>query len=160
MQIVKATSLETAKDINETLEWKINSLIEQDKNVSNGLCDYFGIALSNLDSQIAQLKEVESEIKARKQDITAQMTAIKQEGACFLESQGIDKLEGVLYSSISVKKGKEVSEKTKFKLLTDKKESEAFLVDAGLAVYECVSVPATKDSITVYSRKVHTGEIE
>ena len=160
MELIKATSLETSTNVKETLDWKINSLVEQDKNVSNGLCDYFGIGLNNLDMQLQQLKELEDDIKARKSAINSQKTAIKEEGAYFLESQGIDKLEGVLYSSLSVRKGKAESSKVKFKLLVGKKESESFLVDAGLAVYENVDVPATKDSITVYSRKIALAEIE
>ncbi len=160
MELIKATSLETSPNIKETLDWKINSLVEQDKNVSNGLCDYFGMGLNNLDMQLQQLKELEEDIKARKSAINSQKTAIKEEGAYFLESQGIDKLEGVLYSSVSVQKGKPESSKVKFKLLVGKKESEAFLVDAGLAVYESVDVPATKDSIAVYSRKIALLEIE
>ncbi len=160
MELIKSTSLEKSPNITETLNWKINSLIEQDKNVSNGLCDYLGIGLHNLDQQLEQLKELEADIKARKQAINAQITAIKQDGALFLEAQGIDKLDGVLYSSVSVRKGKPASSKTVFKLLVDKKESEAFLVDSGLAVYESVDVPGTKDSLSVYSRKIALAEIE
>ena len=160
MELMKATSLETSTDINSTLEWKINSLIEQDKNISNGLADYFGIGLGNLDSQLAQLDEVTKEINSRKKDLKAQITAIKQEGAYFLESQGIDKLEGVLTSSVTITKGKAESTKTVFKLLVDKKASEAFLVDSGLAVYESVEVPATKDSLRVNKRKIALAEVE
>ena len=159
MELVKATSLETSTDINSTLEWKINSLIEQDKNISNGLADYFGIGLGNLDSQLAQLDDVTKEINARKKDLKAQITAIKQEGAYFLESQGIDKLEGVLTSSITITKGKPESTKTVFKLLVDKKASEAFLVDSGLAVYESVEVASTKDSLRVNKRKLALSEV-
>ena len=159
MDLIKATSLETSTDINSTLAWKINSLIEQDKNISNGLADYFGIGLWNLDSQLAQLDEVTKEINARKKDLKAQITAIKQEGAYFLESQGIDKLEGVLTSSITITKGKPESTKTVFKLLVDKKASEAFLVDSGLAVYESVEVASTKDSLRVNKRKLALSEV-
>ena len=159
MELIKATSLETTTNVGETLNWKINSLMEQDKNISNGLCDYFGMGLNNLDQQLEQLKELEADIKARKKDITAQKTAIKQDGAYFLESQGIDKLEGVLYSSVSVRKGKPISNKTVFKLLVDKKASEAYLVDAGLAVYESVDVPATHDTLRINKRKIALSEV-
>ena len=159
MELTKPTSLETSTDINSTLEWKVNSLIEQDKNISNGLADYLGIGLGNLDSQLAQLDEVTKEINARKKDLKAQITAIKQEGAYFLESQGIDKLEGVLTSSVTITKGKPESTKTVFKLLVDKKASEAFLVDSGLAVYESVEVASTKDSLRVNKRKLALSEV-
>lgn len=160
MNLIKPTSLETTDDIQDCLDWKINSLIEQDKNISNGLADYFGIGLSNLDAQLKQLDEVTKEINARKSDLKAQITAIKQEGAYFLEAQGIDKLEGVLTSSVTITKGKPETTKTVFKLLVDKKASEAFLVDSGLAVYESVDVAATKDAIRVNKRKIALSEIE
>jgi len=160
MELIKATSLETTIDIQETLEWKINSLIEQDKNVSNGLADYFGIGLGNLDAQLLQLDEVTKEIKSRKEAIKAQITAIKEDGAYFLESQGIDKLEGVLTSSVTITKGKSETSKVKFKLLVDKKASEAYLVDGGLAVFESIEIPATKDMLRVNKRKIITPEIE
>lgn len=159
MELMKATSLETSTDINSTLEWKINSLIEQDKNISNGLADYFGIGLGNIDNQLSQLDELAKDINARKKDLKAQITAIKQEGALFLQSQGIDKLEGVLTSSVTITKGKHETIKTVFKLLTDKKASEAFLVDSGLAVYESVEVPATKDALRVNKRKIALTEV-
>ncbi len=160
MELIKPTSLETSTDINSTLDWKINSLIEQDKNVSNGLADYFGIGLGNLDSQLAQLDEVTKEINSRKNDLKAQITAIKQEGAYFLESQGIDKLEGVLTSSVTITKGKPKSIKTQFKLLADKKAVEAYLVDAGLAVYESAEVAETKDVLRINKRKIALAEVE
>jgi len=160
MELIKPTSLETSKDIKECLEWKINSLIEQDKNVSNGLADYFGIGLDNLDAQLKQLDEVTKEINSRKSDLKAQITAIKQEGALFLESQGIDKLEGVLTSSVTITKGKPETSKVKFKLLVDKKASEAYLVDGGLAVYESVEVSATKDMLRINKRKIALAEVE
>ena len=159
MELIKPTSLETTPNVKETLEWKINSLIEQDKNVSNGLADYFGIGLSNLDAQLAQLDEVAKEINSRKKALKAQITAIKEDGAHFLESQGIDKLEGVLTSSVTINKGKPEGTKTVFKLLVDKKTSESFLVDSGLAVYETIETPATKDTLRVNKRKVALSEV-
>ena len=159
MELIKATSLETTPNVKETLEWKINSLIEQDKNISNGLADYFGIALNNLDGQLEQLKQLEADIKERKTALNEQITAIKQEGAYFLESQGIDRLDGVLTSSVTINKGKEPGEKLVFKLLVPKKESEQFLVDSGLAVFESVETPGTKDTIKVNKRKIALSEV-
>lgn len=154
MELINPTSLETATDVVATLNWKINSLMEQDKNVSNGLCDYFGIGLNNLDAQLEQLKQLEADIKERKKALTGQISHIKQDGARFLQEQGIDRLDGVLYSSLSVRKGAPATSKKKYKLLVSKRESEEFLVESGLAVYERVDVPETKDSLTIYNRKM------
>lgn len=159
MELIKASSLETSPNVVETLNWKINSLIEQDKNVSNGLADYFGLGLGNLEGQLDQLKQLEADIKERKKSLNEQIKTIKTDGAVFLESQGIDRLDGVLTSSVTINRGKPEGTKLVFKLLVDKKAMEAYLVDAGLAVYESVETPATKDTIKVNKRKVALAEV-
>ena len=159
MELLKPTSLETSPNVVETLNWKINSLVEQDKNVSNGLADYIGMGLDNLDAQLAQLDEVAKEINERKKALKAQITEIKEQGAYFLESQGIDRLDGVLTSSVTINKGKDPGEKLVFKLLVPKKESEQFLADSGLAVFESVETPGTKDTIKVNKRKIALSEV-
>lgn len=160
MELIKPTSLETTPNVKETLNWKITSLTEQDKNISNGLADYLYLGVNNLEQQLEQLKQLESDIKERKTALSEQITAIKHDGAIFLLENGIERLDGVLASSVTVAKGKPESSKVKFKLLTDKKASEAYLVDAGLAVYESVDVPATKDTLRINKRKIALSEVE
>ncbi len=159
MELIKPTSLETSPNVKETLNWKIEQLTEDDKNISNGLADYLYMGVNNLEQQLEQLKQLEADIKGRKTALNEQITAIKHDGANFLLEQGIERLDGVLASSVTVTKGKQESTKTKFKLLTDKKASEAYLVDAGLAVYESVEVPATKDTLRINKRKIALSEV-
>ena len=159
MELIKPTSLETTPNVKETLNWKINSLVEQDKNVSNGLADYLYLGINNLENQLEQLKQLKADIKERETALNEQITAIKQDGATFLLENGIDRLDGVLASSVTVTEGKPESTKTKFALLVSKKESEDYLVDAGLAVYESVEVPATKDTLRINKRKIALSEI-
>lgn len=159
MELIKPTSLETSLNVKETLNWKIAQLTEEDRNISNGLADYIYLGVNNLEQQLEQLKQLESDIKERKTALSEQIKAIKQDGATFLIENGIDRLDGVLASSVTVTKGKEESITTKFKLLVKKKESEQFLVDAGLAVYESVEVPATKDTLRINKRKIALSEV-
>ena len=159
MEVIKATSLETSPNIKETLQWKIAKLTEDDKNISNGLADYIYLADYNLQMQIDQLKQLKEDIKERESSIKHQIDAIKSEGAKFLLENGIDKLEGVLASSVTVTKGKPAGSKKVFKLLVDKSESEMYLVDAGLAVYESVDTPAKNDTIRINKRKIALSEV-
>lgn len=160
LNLIKPTSLETTPNVKETLNWKINSLTEQDKNVSNGLADYLYLGVHNIEQQLEQLKQLEDEIKERKASLNDQITAIKTDGASFLLENGIERLDGVLASSVTVTSGKPESVKSKFKLLVPKKESEQYLVDAGLAVFEVVEVPATKDTLRINKRKIALAEVE
>ena len=159
MEIIKATSLETSPNVKETLTWKIAQLTEDDKNISNGLADYLYLGVNNLEQQLEQLKQIESEIKERKAALNEQISVIKHDGANFLLDNGIERLDGVLASSVTVTHGKPESTKTKFKLLVDKKASESYLVDAGLAVFESVDVPATKDVLRINKRKIALSEV-
>ena len=159
MNLIKPTHLETSTDIQATLNWKVETLIEAEKNISNGLADYFSIGLSNLDMQLEQLDELTKDINTRKKDIKAQITSIKQEGAYFLEAQGVDKLEGVLVSSVTITKGKDATVKKKFVTDLSKKEIEEYLVTSGLGYYEDIEVPATKDAIRVNKRKLALSEV-
>lgn len=159
MELIRPTSLETTDNVKECLTWKIARLTEEDKNISNSLADYLYLGVNNLEQQIEQLKQLEADIKERKTAINEQITAIKQDGAIFLLENGIERLDGVLASSVTVTKGKDASTKTKFKLLVDKKEMEAYLVDAGLAVFESVEVPGTKDTLRINKRKLALSEV-
>ncbi len=160
MNIIKATSLEGTSDIKSTLDWKINQLTEDKRSISNGLADYFGIAVDNLTGQLDQLKKLESEIKERKKAISEQISLIKTDGADFLKENGIETLEGILISSVTINKGRGVTTKQKFSLLVPKKESETFLIESGLAIMESVEVPYSKDTLRINKRKIALLEIE
>ena len=102
MELIKPTSLETTTNVKETLNWKIAQLEQDGKNISNGLADYLYLGVNNIEMQLDQLKQLESEIKERKNALNEQIKAIKQDGAAFLLDNGINKLDGVLASSVTV----------------------------------------------------------
>ena len=158
------TSLESSKDVIETLNWKLSAINEAGLPAQSGIADYISLALDNLDAQVKQLDYVMSEIKARKEVIKEQKAYIQEQSAQFILDMGIDKLEGAIYSSVTITKAKEPSTKEKrtFMLLCSKDEMEAFLVESGLAVYEVeqVEIPAEKAKIRVNKRKVLVGTIE
>ncbi len=160
LQTVKPTSLETASDIHECLNWKIAQLNKEEKCVSTGLADYFYIAVENLEQQLRQLKQLEAEIKSRKREITEQTAAIKREGASFLTGQGIDRLDGVLSSSVTVTPGKEATVKQRFKTSLTKKEIEQLIIDSGFGYMEEVESPGMPDTLKINKRKVHLAEVE
>jgi len=156
----KRTSLSTTDDVLNTLEYKMNSLQEQDLPIQEGLSDYIGLSLDEIEAQLQQLKAVKQEVSEREKVLKSHSQQIKEDGAKFLDQYGIEKMEGNIISSITITKGKPETSKVKFKLLVDKKASETYLVDGGLAVFESVEVPATKDVIRVNKRKVIVPEIE
>ena len=156
----KRTSLSTSDDVENTLEYKVQSLLAENLPVQEGIADYISLSLSELAMQRLQLKAVKAEIAERDKALAEQEKRIKEGAAEFLIAQGADKIMGTVVSSITVSKGKAETNKLKFTLLVDKKAADAYLVDAGMAVFENIEVPATKPTIRVNKRKVHVPEVE
>lgn len=159
MEIIKKTSLEETPNVTDCLNWKVNQLSEDGKNIQIGLADYLYRGVNNIHNRLNEIKDLEEQIKERKSFLKAQEKSIKEDGAKFFLDNGFDRLDGEFASSVTVTKGKAGSTKKKFKLLVSKKESEDHLVDAGLAVYESVDVPATKDVLRINARKIALSEV-
>ena len=157
---LKPTSLSKSVDVLSTLTYKLNALTEDGKDLQSGIADYVGRGLGEVENKLDYLKEVKAEIASEEKRLKEQKQAILEGTAQFVESFGIERLEGTLVSSITITKGKPANTKTKFTLLADKKACDAYLVDAGMAVMEEVEVPATKDKARVNRRKIAVGEIE
>jgi hypothetical protein len=155
----KRTSLSTSTNVVDTLNWKRKQLIEDDKMVAEGLSDYVGLSVNEITSQIDYLKEAKAEITKREKQLKEQKEAILEGTAYFMQDAGIDRLEGIFVSSITLTKAKDDTTKEVFKLIVPKKESEQFLLDAGLAVMEKVEVPATKTKAKINNRKIVVGEV-
>ena len=155
----KRTSLSTTVNVKETLKWKLERLQEDDTQVAERLADYIGLSVLEVDAQIAYLKEAKAEISKREKDLKEQKEAILEGSASFLIDMGVDKLEGIFVSSITVTASKEASTKYKYTLLVDKKEAEQYLLDAGLAVMEGVETPATKSKVRINKRKIALSEV-
>ena len=126
----KTTSLESSEDIQDTLEWKIESIKEKDLPVESTLTDYISLAVDNLQAQLLQLKAVKEEIKIRENDLKTQEKKIKEEGALFFkEHLGVDKLEGNIVSSVTVTKARE----EKVELI--EKEGKDVLIELGSCIF-------------------------
>ena len=160
MELIKKTRLSKTNDVVDTLNYKMLSLQEQDVDVQTRLADYIYRGVSEVDNDLLQLKALKDEIKEREAHLKAQKASILSGSASFLLSNGIDKLEGNLVSSVTVNKGKDETTKQVFTLLVTKKESESFMIEAGIAVMTDVEVPKTHDTIRINKRKAGTVTVD
>lgn len=86
---------------------------------ANQTADYIGLAVENIESGIDRIDAAIKELQAVKKDMQEQAENIKVGAAKWLESNGIDKLQGDRVSSISI---------------SDKKESVKLIVEDEEAV--------------------------
>ena len=156
----KRTTLSTTDDVVNTLEYKMNSLQEQNLPLQEGLSDYIGLSLDEIEAQLLQLKAVKQEVSEREKSLKSHSKQIKEEGAKFLENYGIEKMEGNIVSSITITKGKPTSIKQKFVTELSKKEIEELIITSGFGYYEDIEVPETVDMLRVNKRKVIIPEVE
>jgi len=92
------TKLEAA-DMNSIcpiLDAKLNATCPE------SVADYMALAIDNLSTKIDKIKQAENELKALKKDITAQIETVKIGSAKWLTEYGIDKLNGLIVSSVTV----------------------------------------------------------
>lgn len=94
----KETRLETApmQEISAILDYKLQETSPE------GVADYIGLTLQNIDDRLQRAKEAELQIKALKAELTSQAETIKIGSAKWLAESGIDKLQGVYVSSVSI----------------------------------------------------------
>jgi len=104
-------------------------------------------------TQIEILKEVKN--------LETYKTTVSEEIAEWIQGQGIDKLNGLECSSITINKGSEEIEETietvKFVLDVDNDRMEKYLVENSLAHYEKITTTkvtlASKDKIRINSKR-------
>ena len=155
----KRTSLSNSKDVVSTLDWKVSQLVEQKKPVQEGISDYIGMSINELDSQIDYLKEAKTAINKREKQLKEQKEAILEGTATFMINSGAERLEGIFVSSVTLTKAKDATTKEVYSLIVDKKEAEQYLINAGLAIMETKEVPATKAKVRVNNRKIALSEV-
>ena len=162
MLIKKETSLEIqSQDTKETLNWKLEQLTNNNLPVEQGMADYIYFGVSNIDAKIKQLKDYKDEILKEVKNLEEYKSTVSEEIAEWIQEQGIDKLNGLECSSITINKGsekkEETSESVKFVLDIDNDRMEKFLVENGLAHYEKVTTTkvtlATKDKIRINTKR-------
>lgn len=165
--VFKHTTLESSDNVGDCLSWKLESIKENNLPVDTGLADYIAFGVDNLDSQLLQLKAVKAEIAQREKALKSQIESIKVDGAVFLLENGLDKLDGVICSSVTITKAKEekieeITTKEVSFLITDA-EIEELLIGLGKAemvtVYKEKVTKAQPAKLRINKRKSHIGEL-
>ena len=162
MIIKKETSLEIqSQDTKETLNWKLEQLTNNNLPIEQGMADYIYFGVSNIDAKIKQLKAYKDEILKEVKNLETYKSTVSEEIAEWIQGQGVDKLNGLEYSSVTINKGIEEIEETietvKFVLDVDNDRMEKYLVENSLAHYEKITTTkvtlASKDKIRINSKR-------
>ena len=164
----KHASLEVSLDVIETLSWKMESVREQNLPIDTSLADYIAFSVDNLEAQKLQLKAVKTEIAQREKALNAQIGRIKEDGATFLLENGLERLNGVICSSVTVSKAKEqvttITEIKEFVINISQAELEELLIGRGKAEMKTVITEKTSNAIPsklkINKRKVIVPEVE
>jgi len=162
MQKEIKTSLQTINaDIKEVLEWKQLQLTEKNLPVEAGIADYIFMGMNGIDEDIKQLTDYKALIDSQIKQAKENKERTSKDIAKWIESQGVDKLNGIAVSSITITKGKAESEETiitkSFKCDLDQQELQDFLikhVKGRFIAAESIKVTkATEDKIRVNQKK-------
>jgi len=166
--VFKHTSLETSEDVQDTLSWKIEAIKADGLPIDTSLADYIAFATDNLEAQLAQLKAVKGEIGQREKVLKSQIEHIKVDGAIFLLENGLERLDGVICSSVTVTEAKApktvITETKEFVMNISQAELEELLIGLGKAEMKTVITEKTTNAIPakirINKRKIALSEIE
>ena len=88
----------------ETLEYSVAEILDEKLKATSPAqtVDYLAFALDNLTSNIARAKEAISELKEYIEAQSSIVETIKTDSAKWLSDAGIDKLEGIRVSSMTI----------------------------------------------------------
>lgn len=165
--VFKHSSLETTMDVKDTLKWKMESIRDQNLPIDTSLADYIAFSVDNLEAQKAQLKAVKVELSQREKALNDQIDNIKEDGAAFLLENGLNRLDGLICSSITVSKEKESSirttEKKEFVINITQAELEELLIALGKAEIKTVITEKKSNYIPaklkINKRKIALSEV-
>jgi len=156
----RETRLETAPihEVGAILDFKLGETSPE------GVADYIGLSLQNLDDRLMRIKEAEANIKSLKAELTSQAETIKIGSAKWLAESGIDKLQGMAVSSVSISKSKPKEElivtneeslinQGFFKTTLDKTAVKNAIMNDIVVEGACVEITHTEDKIRVNRRK-------
>ena len=151
MNLIKKTSLEQSEDVIDTLEWKIKTIEESKLPIESGLADYIALAVDNLDNELKYISSIEKQISDKKKWLKNQIEKIKIDGAKYISSLGIEKLEGVICSSVTISNEKPAKEEEvitkEFNLLISEAEMQELLIGLGKAEMKKVTITKTTNYI-------------
>lgn len=165
--VFKHTSLETTTDVSSCLDWKMESIRADKLPVDTGLADYISFGVDNLEAQLSQLKALKAQATKREKEIKSQIEYIKIDGASFLLENGLERLDGLICSSVTVSKEKQASvttiEEREFVMNISQAELEELLIGLGKAEIKTVTKEKTTNSIPaklkINKRKIAHAEI-
>jgi len=148
-------------DIQDVLKWKLIQYQEQNIPI-DVLSDYISKGLDEVEAKKAQLKAYKTMIDSEIKDLEAHSTKVKVECAKFMSENGVDKLNGIEVSSITITKEKpqtqEETIKEEFICDLSKKEINDFLVTQNLGSYKRTPttkiVPKVEAMIKINKRRV------
>jgi len=110
MDLIKKTSLQSVdQETKDTLNWKLEQLKAKDLPIESGLADYIAFGMEGIENDIAQLTNYKALIESQIKQAKANQAKVKIECAEWLEGQGLDKLNGLNVSSITITKAKDAS---------------------------------------------------
>lgn len=166
MIIKKEISLEIqSQDTKETLNWKLEQLESKNLPVESGLADYIYFGVSNIDKKIEQLKNYKDAIIEEINSLAKYKASVVEDCAEWIQSQGIEKLNGLECSSITINKGSDKEEKIKVIETNYYYQGFLFTKDSLIAellksnvifenlITEKITVPATKDKIRINKKR-------
>jgi len=143
MKLQKKTSLESTENVKDTLEWKLQSIKVANLPTETALADYIAFSIDNLNNKISYIQVAKKEFEDEIKEVNNQIEYIKTEGAKFLQDAGIERLEGIICSSVTITKGRQEEEtetkKAVFTPLISEAEIEEFLIKQGKAEMRVVT---------------------
>ena len=136
--IKKRSITKPESNVKAILYSKLKQYQEQDLPIEI-LTDYISKGCLQIEDEIEQLKNYKTIIDSKIKDLELQKINVRVQSAEFLRENGLEKLEGIEFSSITISEKKEASEKKEIvkTFFTDLKKEEIndFLVTQNLGSY-------------------------
>lgn len=111
MNLIKKTSLQNVEaNVKETLDWKLIQIKEKNLPVESSLADYIAFGMEGIENDIEQLSNYKTLIETQIKQAKENQSKVKIECAEWLANQGLDKLNGLNVSSITITNPTEESE--------------------------------------------------
>ncbi len=150
--------LSNSSEISQILDEKLKS------SSAERLVDYISLGLDNIDSQIENIKQAESELKKLKANLESQKDIIKVGASSWFSDAGVSKLNGLVVSSIKVTEPKPTEEVILedeeslinagfIKVTVDKTKVKQALLDGIEVEGARIEVTHKESSITVYKKR-------
>ena len=134
------------------LENKIQEYQDKNLPVEEKLADYIALSMQNIDEATEKLKNYKKMMDEKIKEYQSQKSEISEEVANYIENYlGVDKLKGIIVSSITIKPESE-SKRKKLVYDVDKHQIEEKLIALGFAHYE-EEVKANPKQIKINKRR-------